>query len=101
MAQLFNMAPMALSYYPTGEGEKPAVPMLLSGNSVVQWTALKQAEDGDGWVVRLFNPTAQAQTTTLQFADAEAVLTFVAYEIKSLRYQNGTLHETDLLEQPI
>ncbi len=101
MAQLFNMAPMALSYYPTGEGEKPAVPMLLSGNSVVQWTALKQAEDGNGWVVRLFNPTAQAQTATLQFADTEAALTFGAYEIKSLRYQNGTLHETDLLEQPI
>lgn len=101
MAQLFNMAPMALSFYPTGTGEKPSVPMVLKETHIVQWTALKQAEDGDGWVVRLFNPTAQAQTATLQFADAEVALTFGAYEIKSVRYQNGTLHETDLLERPI
>lgn len=98
MAQQFNMPPMALSFYPTGAGDKPTAPLTLADNDTVQWTALKQAEDQNGWVVRLFNPTDRPQAATVQWECDKTTVTFGAYEIKTLRYLNGEWHETDLCE---
>lgn len=98
MAQQFNMPPMALSFYPAATGEKPRAPFCLTDNDTVQWTTLKQAEDENGWVVRLFNPIGEEQRATLQWGDRRAALTFGGYEIKTIRVTEDGLYETDLTE---
>ncbi len=97
-AQHFNMPPMALSFYPEGVGEKPAAPLRLTDTDTVQWTALKQAEDRNGWVIRLFNPTGEQQSATLRWNDAQKELIFGGYEIKTVRVTGGVMTETDLTE---
>ena len=101
MAQQFNMPPMALSFYPSGAGEKPAAPLRLADTDTVQWTTLKAAEDQNGWVVRLFNPVDTPQTATLWWGDASCPLAFGAYEIKTVRIVDGVFTETDLTEQAL
>ena len=97
-AQLFNMKPMALSFYPTGIGTLPTSPVKLTDNSVINMTALKLAENKDGYIVRLFNPTENAQSCNLSFCDAKISLSFGAYEIKTLKYDGNSIFETDLME---
>jgi len=98
-----NEKPMALSFYPSGEGARPAPGVPLSDNTV-QLSALKQAADGDGYVVRLFNPTASKRTTTVAVPSlgVKQKQTLGAYEIRSLRLDPSqkTLCEGDLLERP-
>ena len=98
MGQQFNMAPMLLSFYPTGIGTLPESPVALEGTDVVVMTALKQAQDGCGDIIRLFNPTQQLQTACLRGANARTALSFGPWEIKTLRICDGAVLETDLME---
>ncbi len=95
-AQHFNMRPMLLSFYPDPAGERPIAPVELTGN--VQFTALKQSDDGKGYIVRLFNPTDKAQTAQLRVLSAEQSVSFIGYELKTLRYQDGNLAECSISE---
>lgn len=94
----FNMQPMSLSFYPTGSNQLPLSPVKLSDTNVITLTTLKKAENQDGYIVRLFNPTESAQECRLSFCQAEISLCFGAYEIKTLRYDGNSLCETDLME---
>ena len=97
-AQQFNMCPMALSFYPTGVGEKPVSQLKLSDSDIINMTAFKKAEDGDGYIVRLFNPTEKPQNCKVAFGESETEVNFSAYEIKTLRCTGEKTVETDLLE---
>ena len=59
-----NAPPMALCFFPPGEGAKPAAGVILS-DPVVQLLAFKLAEDSDDLILRLFEPTGRARTTTV------------------------------------
>lgn len=96
-AQHFNMQPMVLSFYPTGTGEKPTSPLSLSGN-IVNITAFKKAECGNGYIIRLFNPTEKPTTATLTAFGIAEEISFGAFEIKTYRFDDGKLTETTLLE---
>ena len=96
-AQLFGMQPMVYSFYPTGVGEKNEFPFTIDGN-IIQMTALKKAECGDGYIIRLFNPTGENQSCNLSFMGNKMNLSFGKYEIKTIRVDSDTLCETDLLE---
>ena len=93
----FNMAPMVLSFYPTGIGEKPASPMKLS-DGVITVNTFKKAENGEGYIVRLFNPTEDNQTCTLELCGAKADISFGKFEIKTYRFADGKLTESNLME---
>lgn len=93
----FNISPMVLSLYPTGIGEKPASPMLLS-DGVITVNAFKKAEHGDGYIIRLFNPTEDNQNCTLTVCGAKMNISFGKFEIKTIRFSKGVLTESDLLE---
>ena len=97
-AQHFNMKPMALSFYPTGVGKSSASPIMLSGTDVITINAFKKADCGDGYIIRLFNPTPDAQKCTLSFYDAKMPIEFGKYEIKTIRYSGGSLAEDSLME---
>ncbi len=97
-AQHFNMKPMALSFYPTGVGCLPQSPLKLNDTDVITINAFKKADCGDGYIIRLFNPTPNAQSCKLSFYDTETELQFGKYEIKTIRYSGGKLTEDSLME---
>lgn len=97
-AQHFNVKPMALSFYPSGIGNKPQAPVLIINNDIINIAAFKKAEIGDGYIVRLFNPVEAEQKATLKVENSEYDIRLGAFEIKTFRYSNGNITETDLLE---
>lgn len=98
LSEHFNRPPMVLSFYPTGVGEKPAVPFTLTESDIVTVAAFKKAECGDGFIIRLFNPTDEPQRARVNLYGETLALTFGKYEIKTVRYDGKTLAEADLLE---
>ena len=94
----FNRRPMVLSFYPTGVGEKPQAPVLLKDNDIVTLETFKKADCGDGYILRLFNPTETAQTATLCVYGAQLALKFGKFEIKTVRFKDGTLVIDELME---
>ncbi|MGI6138433.1 MAG: glycoside hydrolase family 38 C-terminal domain-containing protein [Candidatus Hydrogenedentales bacterium] len=99
-----NEEPMALSFYPAGTGVKPPAGVLLS-DPVILLMAFKKAEDGDGYLIRLFEPTGTARSTTLSIPalDLEETIALKAFEIKTLHFSADTksVEERDLLERPL
>lgn len=65
-AQVFNEPPMALSFFPAGDGAAPA-PLVRVRNDVAALTAVKPAEDGCGIILRLYLPAAEGQAVALEF----------------------------------
>ena len=101
-ALVANERPYAMSFFPSGFGEAPRQLATLS-DDVVQMTATKLAEDGNDLIIRLFEPTGSARTTTLSlpFCGIEKTIEMGAFEIKTLRISAAkrTITETDLLER--
>ena len=98
-AQLFNMQPMTLSLYPSAQGTLPVSPLKID-NKVILLSAFKKAETGNGYIIRLFNPTENKQSTKLEFMDKSINLEFSKFEIKTIRADDAIV-ETDLLEDII
>ncbi len=97
-AQHFNMKPMALSFYPTGIGSIPNSPLKLLETNVITINAFKKADNGEGYIIRLFNPTDKDQCCGLKFYDKETTLRFGCYEIKTIRFDGKEFSETNLME---
>jgi alpha-mannosidase len=96
--------PFALSFFPPGKGRLPK-PLATLSDEVVQITAIKKAETGGDFVVRLFNPTASRVSTILSLPviGKKVKLVLSAFEIKSLRItpRSKKIVEVDLLEKPL
>ena len=93
----FNVQPMIYSFYPTGKGEMPQCPVRLEDTEIITMNAFKKAEDGEGYLVRLFNPTEETQTAKLYVLGAEKELSFGKYEIKTVRCSSEEIIETGLI----
>lgn len=96
-----NEVPMALSFFPGGSGSLP-VPGVVLDDTAVVLTAFKQAENGDGVIMRLFEPTGQDRQVqiTLPALKLSRNVLLGPFEIKTFRLdvQHGVLLETDLME---
>ncbi len=100
-AAAHNEKPYALSFFPCGEGELPK-PAIMLDDDVVQMAALKQCESGAGYVVRLFEPTGTARTTTLSIPALGVTekVRLGGFEVKTLVVDTGgSVRETDMLER--
>lgn len=99
-----NEKPVALSFFPHGGGTITA-PFAILSDDVVQLSAFKQAEDGHGYIFRLFEPTGIARDTVLDIPalGLSHPVKLGAFEIKSLRLDAGTgaISEVDLLERAL
>ncbi len=99
-----NERPMALSFFPSGLGKTPAAGIELKGGNVLL-TACKRAESGSDLIVRLFNPTATKQATTVLFSaiGLTHATELGRYEIQTLRVNPRTqaVKIVDLLERPM
>ena len=104
-AQGHNEKPMTQWFSPSGQGVRPKAFATLS-NSRVQITTVKQALDGQSWIIRLFEPTGQRQKTQLRIRIAAGKplrknITLQPFEIKTLKLDttSGTVIETNLMEE--
>ena len=63
-------------------------------------TALKKAEDGNGYVLRLTEYAGSGSTTCLRLGNTETEISVSPYEIKTLRFlPDGSVTETNMLEE--
>ncbi|MEW6356516.1 MAG: glycoside hydrolase family 38 C-terminal domain-containing protein [Planctomycetota bacterium] len=95
-----NEKPFALSFFPSGAGKKTMAAIVLS-DPVVQCTAVKQAEDNDDLIIRLFEPTGRKRSTVVSIPALrqKRSVQLSGFEIKTLRASPRTrrLEEADLL----
>jgi alpha-mannosidase len=94
--------PMALNVFPHGGGQRVCPGPTLS-DGAVQITAVKMSEDGRSMILRLFEPTGQARTTTLSVPALDVTLdvTLSPFEIRTLAIDlaTRTVDVVDLLER--
>lgn len=97
-----NEKPFAMSFFPSGAGERP-MPFVEIEDDVVLVSAVKPAEEGNGIVVRLYEPTGTPRKTVLKmpFCGLRHEVSLGAFEIKTLLVdpKEKTAVETDLLER--
>jgi alpha-mannosidase len=102
-AQVHSEKPMAQWFSPCGDGVQPK-PFVTLSNPDVQLAALKQAEKGNDWIIRLFEPTGRKQKTQLRIRARKPIrktITLNPFEIKTLKLKisSGALVETNLMEE--
>jgi alpha-mannosidase len=101
-ALIHNEAPFAMSFCPSGAGEKPKPGITLS-DSVVQLVTFKQAEGSPDYIARLFEPTGHARATevTIPALDMTWGVTLSPFEAKTYRINPTTksVREVTLLEE--
>ena len=102
-AQIHNEKPMAQWFSPSGQGAR-AKPFVVLSNTKVQITAIKQAESGRGWIIRLFEPTGTRQKTQLRVLVGKPIqktVTLKPFEIKTLKIDAAlrTVIETNMMEE--
>lgn len=101
-ALIKNEKPMALSFFPNGGGSQPK-PLASIDNQAIEMSAFKKAENGAGWIVRLFNSLANPQSA--QFVapvlGVRRKVKFGAFEVKTFRINNKAMMETNLIEQKL
>ncbi|WP_042163762.1 glycoside hydrolase family 38 C-terminal domain-containing protein [Paenibacillus gorillae] len=100
-AMVKNERPYALSFFPSGDGELPGSFVQLK-DDVIQMSALKKEEQGDDYILRLFEPTGSARSTVIEIPSLNIAkeIRLNGFEIKTyvLRKQSQTLEEAALCE---
>lgn len=103
-ALIHNEQPFALSFFPSGKGKKVGAGVVLS-DDVVQLAAMKEAQDGKGFILRLFEPTGTPRATTLSLPALGLSLDvrLGPFEIKTFRLEPQTRKfiECDVMEMPV
>jgi alpha-mannosidase len=103
-ALIHNEKPFTLSFFPSGKGDNLKALVELK-DKVIQLSAFKQAEDQNGYIIRLFNPTNTPQKTTLCLLNGSINkdIEFSSYEIKTFRWipeaDLQKVHEVNLMEE--
>lgn len=84
----------------TGNRGTAPLPPLTFSVPAVRLGALKKAEDDSSLVIRLHETDGQPCEGALSLMGREFPLSFVPYEIKTLRFDGETLSPVNLLEDP-
>ncbi|WJH34432.1 hypothetical protein N6H14_32200 [Paenibacillus sp. CC-CFT747] len=100
-----NEKPYALTYFPPGNGTKPA-PLVRLSDETVLMTAFKQAEDEKShYILRLFEPTGTARSTSVELPSLGIgqTVSLKPFEIKTYRIRTleRTMEEVSLIEEPM
>ncbi|MBP3962051.1 glycoside hydrolase family 38 C-terminal domain-containing protein [Paenibacillus lignilyticus] len=97
-----NETPYALSFFPSGRGEK-VKPLVILKDEVVQLGAFKQMERSDDYVLRLFEPTGSARETEVDIPmlGISCAVALAPFEVKTFRVsvREGTISEAPLMEE--
>ena len=96
IAQQKAEPPMPLNLFPCGGGELPRVPLTVFG---ARLNAFKRAEDGNGWILRLFNPldASVGAEVVSELYGVEAKRTLKPFEVITLRMTEAGFTDANLL----
>ena len=100
-AAVLNDPPMTISMYPDGKGHTTESGVIIEGDDAILLSAWKPAEDNNGSILRLFNPTDERRKARLVYMNISCEMSLAPYEIKSMRVSGDHITETDLNEQTI
>ncbi|QSF46407.1 glycoside hydrolase family 38 N-terminal domain-containing protein [Paenibacillus tianjinensis] len=96
--------PFALSFFPSGEGNLQEAAIMLT-DGTVQMSAFKKEQDGEGYIVRLFEPTGYPRSTGLSFPPLGITenIELKGFEIVTLRIdpQNGAVTRVGICEESL
>ena len=100
-AQILNEPPYALSFFPAESQGNPGCGVQLYGDGVMM-SAMRPAQDGKGFIVRLFECTGKDRRARLSFpiSGASAEVSLKPFEILTLRLNpsTGEIAEDGILE---
>lgn len=103
-ALVFNEKPVALSFFPCGDGEKCGT-FITIDNKAVTMSAFKKAYDDNGYIIRLYNSSANEEKIDLDIMclGIKKEISFGKYEVKTFRVvpETGEFAETDIIERPV
>jgi alpha-mannosidase len=99
-----NEKPVALSFFPSGDGKR-LLPFVRISDPAVQVSAIKRAEDHEALIFRFFETTGKGRVATLElpFAGVEKEIQLSAFEIRTLRFDlaDKKFDEVNLIEEEI
>ena len=100
-ALAWNEKPYALPYNPAGEGKKPGTLYEISNPAIVVST-LKKQEDGEGYILRLYESEGRPQKAEIVFSalNIRRTIEVKPFEIVTLKLdpKKRTLERTSLIE---
>ena len=101
LAWEFNIPPYACNVFPAESGltgDAPTEPVIpaISDRDIVLITMKKQ-HGTDAYLLRLLNNSAEEKDCTLTLAGQQVSLHFGRYEVRTVRFADGTLQEEDQL----
>lgn len=94
LAERYNQSVYALSFFPSGQGEKADTAIALDSEEILM-TCYKNAEDGK--LIRLFNSQNGKRETMLHMGGKEFSIAFGPYEVKTFLFDGSSLTERDML----
>ena len=102
LAQWFNQPPYALSFFPSGAGERIPPLLKIESNQILLSTC-KKADRGSGLILRLVNGAEIPTECTLSSSQLSSPvkLKFGACEVRTFRMTDGRLIETNMKEQDL
>lgn len=98
-AQVFNEKPYAVPFCTSGNGERQK-PLLEIDNTAVIVSCFKKAEDGNGYLLRIYESTGTPQNAILKLPllGITQNVELNGFEIATFRVLDGQVQQTDLLE---
>ncbi|MBO4326148.1 MAG: alpha-mannosidase [Clostridia bacterium] len=91
LTQAYCEQPFAMSFFPSGQGERPKPGLLMEGDECIVLSAYKQYSYGEGDVVRLFNPTDKKRSVTLRFTDFSEKVDVAPFSFDTFLVKGGSL----------
>ncbi len=93
-AECFNQPPVALSFFPSGLGEKKNTAVEIDNGNVI---LTRLCEKENGTLVRLYNSVNKAEKATFTIDGKDFGIDFTPFEVKTFVYENLTLTEIDMI----
>ena len=93
-AEIFNQPCIALSFFPSGAGEKANTEIIISNPDVIM---TRYRKNENGYTVRLYNSADESSSAKLTVAGKEFEIDFGKSEVRTFSFNNGTLTETTMI----
>ena len=93
-AEIFNQPPLALSFFPSGEGEKREEEFLITNRKILL-SCYKNTESGKK-LIRLFNTSEKEEKTRISINGKDTEIVFAPFEAKGFTANKNGIKECNL-----
>lgn len=89
----FNQPPYAISFFPSGNGERPETSVEIKNDNII----MSRFKKDDALMLRLYNSSELAQSCEIEILGKNFETEFAPFEIKTFIMNSGGLKETNIL----